>query len=591
MQKLKPLLIVAFLVGCGGAPTNGASILPTTSGQLVVAPPTRAAGGGDATSSSSDSVEEAPLPMGEGGVTLPENIPGLEKTPTGLPVYRVEIPAADWAKFDTENRAAIDALVDSKFPAVFSSGSVQLEATIRLRGLTSRYYPKKSFRIDFPKGTDFGGRTEINLLATPIDKTFLLEPFFWEMMAQAGALAPFARKVELRVNGEYYGLMTDVESIGSKRFLRNHALPDDATIFRFRHNFDLTIQPDVYYYKDRIIQIKNNASYELGDAIGFVEGLNHTPQDQFAAWLSGRMDVPRFIDYMVGDALISNDSIQSSDSYLVHDKTNDWWWYVPWDLNNSSLISYENYGHAQVTDAAYAKHTPLPWTIYEYAFRPLSHEETKPRWGVLSTRIIDTPEFRAIFIQRLKEALDTKFNSQALNPYVDNLYAQIEASALADSYADPVRVKGGPAWLKQYIADRHDYLLSYIPKLESLGQNGVYINEVGSGFVELYNSTGLPYDLSGYYMSNNLHKPTEYTFPSGTVIPPGGFFVVKAVPISESGGEVGLFKPTTLDEGLAGDSGVIDLVYFGAVSSSTSYARTPTGSETWATQNPPTPGS
>ena len=590
MRKLNFLFVVAMLVACGGSPTNTTIILPTSSGQLVVAPPTRAAGSGDATPSS-DAVQEDPLPVGEGGVTLPENIPGLEKTPAGLPVYRVEVAAVDWARFDTVDRAALDALADAKFPAVFSSGSVQLEATIRLRGLTSRYYPKKSFRIDFPKGTDFGGRTEINLLATPIDKTFILEPFFWEMMAQSGALAPFARKVELRVNGVYYGLMTDVESIGSRRFLRNHALPDDATIFRLRHNYDFSIQPDLYYYEDRIIQIKNKTSFELGDAVGFVEALNHTPQDQFAAWLAARIDVPRFINYMVGDALISNDSVQSSDSYLVHDTTNDFWWYVPWDLNNSSLISYENYGHAQVTDSAYAKHTPLPWTIYEYAFRPLSHDETKPRWGVLSTRVIDTPEFRAIFIQRLKEVLDTKFNSQALNPYVDNLYAQIEASALADSYADPVKIKGGPAWLKQYIADRHDYLVSYLPQLESLGQSGVYINEVGSGFVELYNSTGSPYDVSGYYVSNNLHTPTQYTLPAGTVVPPGGFFVVKAVSISASGGEVGLFKPTTLDEALAGDSGVIDLVYFGPVSSSASYARTPTGSETWATQNPPSPGS
>jgi len=127
MRKLTFLLIVALLVGCGGAPTNKPLILPTSSGQLVVAPPTRAAGGGDATPSSSDTSEEDPLPIGEGGVILPENIPGLEKTPSGLPVYRVEVAAADWAKFGTVDRAAVDALANTEFPAVFSSGTVQLQ--------------------------------------------------------------------------------------------------------------------------------------------------------------------------------------------------------------------------------------------------------------------------------------------------------------------------------------------------------------------------------------------------------------------------------------------------------------------------------
>lgn len=44
-----------------------------------------------------------------------------------------------------------------------------------------------------------------------------------------------------------------------------------------------------------------------------------------------------------------------------------------------------------------------------------------------------------------------------------------------------------------------------------------------SDWVELYNSTGVDYDLSGHYMSDRLNNLTKWQFPAGALIPANGF--------------------------------------------------------------------
>ncbi len=66
---------------------------------------------------------------------------------------------------------------------------------------------------------------------------------------------------------------------------------------------------------------------------------------------------------------------------------------------------------------------------------------------------------------------------------------------------------------------------------------GVYIAEVSAAgaaksgandWVELYNGGESPVDLSGWYLSDSLKDTKKWQFPAGTVVAPGGYFVVEA---------------------------------------------------------------
>lgn len=115
-------------------------------------------------------------------------------------------------------------------------------------------------------------------------------------------------------------------------------------------------------------------------------------------------------------------------------------------------------------------------------------------------------------------------------------------------------------------------------------------------WIELWNRTEAPADLSGWYLSDNPDRPRKWRFPDGTTIPPGGFLVVWA---DEDGGDApGLhanFKLSADGEQVLlvdrDDRGnpVMDFVTFGRQRSDVSYGRVPGRPERWAFMTP-TPG-
>ncbi|MDD3336181.1 MAG: lamin tail domain-containing protein [Eubacteriales bacterium] len=76
--------------------------------------------------------------------------------------------------------------------------------------------------------------------------------------------------------------------------------------------------------------------------------------------------------------------------------------------------------------------------------------------------------------------------------------------------------------------------------IRSFNPTGVYLSEVMASnssttlgatastvdFIELYNSTSQPVDLSFYGLSDNLKRPRKWQFPSGTTIAPGEYKII-----------------------------------------------------------------
>lgn len=115
---------------------------------------------------------------------------------------------------------------------------------------------------------------------------------------------------------------------------------------------------------------------------------------------------------------------------------------------------------------------------------------------------------------------------------------------------------------------------------EFLADNqSINMNEYGQyqDWIELYNTTSIPLDLFGLYLSDNFTNPTKFAFPANTIIPANGYLLVWAdenattstythtnFKLSASGEEIMLSNSTGL---------VFDSVSYGAQSANTAYAR------------------
>ena len=122
------------------------------------------------------------------------------------------------------------------------------------------------------------------------------------------------------------------------------------------------------------------------------------------------------------------------------------------------------------------------------------------------------------------------------------------------------------------------------------------INEVlpngGDGSVdavELFNATGRPIDIGGWYLSDSSRDLMKYEIPSGTIVPGNGYFVIDGrsfnpTPQNPAVDHFALSGTNGDDVWLvvAGDdghvSGFIDHVSFGPSRVAESFGRLPNGS-------------
>lgn len=125
-------------------------------------------------------------------------------------------------------------------------------------------------------------------------------------------------------------------------------------------------------------------------------------------------------------------------------------------------------------------------------------------------------------------------------------------------------------------------------KINELYSRGTVGNE---DWIEIYNPATTAMDISGYkiYDSGGQagSKPKK-EFPSGTVIPAGGFFVIVVDDTLDSGFGLSSSGETVWLEDAA--SSIIDSISFPALGVDTSYGRNPNGSANWAILTPPTKG-
>jgi len=129
---------------------------------------------------------------------------------------------------------------------------------------------------------------------------------------------------------------------------------------------------------------------------------------------------------------------------------------------------------------------------------------------------------------------------------------------------------------------------------ELMPSNSTIPDPVGEfdDWIELYNTTGSPVDLSGYFLTDNKANLKRWEIPAGTSIPAFGFLIVWADDDALQPGLHASFKLSAAGESAilsAPGPKILDEVSFPAQSQDLSYSRSPDGSGKFVWKNP-TPG-
>ena len=234
---------------------------------------------------------------------------------------------------------------------------------VRLKGNSSYMHPgdKKSFKIDFNKfisGQNYDGLKKLNFSNGFKDPTCMREKLFFDVCREVGVPAPRASFAEVTFNGEPWGFYTVVEQIDDQ-FLDWNIQEDSGNLFKAGDNFGggrpwrrrwrcgsrpVHYGNDQLVYEERYELKSNEDANDWSDLMSFLDFVNNTTADAFAAGIDFRMDVDGFLRSAALDMLFSNldtytGSARTTTSTTTWTRTCGKW--IKWD-GNEAFGSYAN---------------------------------------------------------------------------------------------------------------------------------------------------------------------------------------------------------------------------------------------------------
>ena len=327
---------------------------------------------------------------------------------------------------------------DVEYPATMSWASPLIFESVdsvgfRLRGNTSRQSRKKSFKVSFNsfrQGGKWKGLEKLNLNGEHNDPSIMRSKLSWDLFQDFGVPASRANHVRLEINGEYFGLYTNVEHV-DEVFLRRHfgRLPggEDGNLYKSLWPADLTyLGPTGDAYRPggdrRPYDLTQGASDAEGydDLASFISVINNSSDASFAASLERAFDVNGFLRAQAVTTLTGSWDTYwflKNNFYLYHNPATDRWYYLPFDFDNTFGIWWSGIWPS------------LNWAtrdVYDWGHP----QESRP----LMERILEVPEFRERYTYHLRDLIETLFIPERLEADIDRLKAMTESAARVDGY-------------------------------------------------------------------------------------------------------------------------------------------------------------
>jgi hypothetical protein len=288
-------------------------------------------------------------------------------------------------------------------------GTSLVDVGLRFKGNSSYMFGqgiKKPFKIDvgrYVKGQTLFGLSGFNLHNNAFDPTLMREGLSYQLMRDAGMITPrvaFAL-VYLSVEGlherKLAGLYVTVEDV-SKPMLKSSFATSAGLLLKPENAFNLQYLGDEFEKYERIYRPKSGAGQGLDERLIGLTKLIHKADDAtFAREIGSYLDVPAFLRFVAGNAMLSNlDSFLSTghNFYIyVHPETKRAY-FVSWDLN-LSFGTFDWVG-----------------TLKDQADLSLVQPYVKP--NRLTERLLAIPEQRAAYLAEVKRMAEGPFAPEAV---------------------------------------------------------------------------------------------------------------------------------------------------------------------------------
>ena len=315
-----------------------------------------------------------------------------------------------------------------EFPATFVYSSSVLYDSVsnvgfRIRGNTSIYSGKKSFKVSFntfTQGGKFLGVEKLNLNGEHNDPSIMRAKLSWELLRNIGLPGSRTSYILLYINGEYRGVYLNVEHI-DEEFTRKVFDDGSGNLYKCLYPADLTWRgpdPEDYNYEvngRRPYHLQGNRTEEdYSDLARFITALNQTGLQFLPYELETLFNVDDYLKFAAFDILIGNWDgyiYNKNNFYLYHNQRSGRMEFLAYDLDNTLGIDW--------IGRDWATRDPYTWD-----------HESRP----LFSRLMDVPQYREQFTYYLDHFREDYFTNAFIRGRAAEIAALIGPHVQNDPY-------------------------------------------------------------------------------------------------------------------------------------------------------------
>ncbi len=327
-----------------------------------------------------------------------------------------------------------DVLSDHYFKALFiydfGTGRDTLQDVgFRLRGNTSRFSQKKSFKISFNEyepGRRYQEVKKINLNGQHNDPTLVREKLFYDSWKNAGLAERRTSFVRMYINQVYYGLYSNLEEF-DKDWLDRVYGDKSGNLYKCTYPADLVyhgtnqqtyknIQSSSYTDGRAYDLQTNETADDYSDLVDLITLLDKPADSLFAVQIETKINIDGLLKAFALDVASGNwdDYMYNMNNYFLYHRTDtDKFEFITYDTDNTFGVDWVN--------RDWATRDCLDW---------ISHSQSRP----LAEKILSVPQFRSKYQQYLNTITQTITNPDIIFPYIDSMETLITGPAIEDTF-------------------------------------------------------------------------------------------------------------------------------------------------------------
>lgn len=321
-------------------------------------------------------------------------------------------------------------------------GDSTYRINIAYRGSYTREMRKRSYTFYFNEEKKFFDARMIHLNAEYRDPSLMRNKLSFDFFKELKVLAPNSQHIRLFRNDELKGLYLQLESVDDL-FLKKRNLPEGPIYYAENNNANFSLTRDGRKKRSRLSGYYQAFGTSTDDQHlrEFISKINTTSKFDFPEIILQYLNIDTFLGWLIGAVCTMNNDGFTHNYSLYRNKVTGLYEIMPWDYDGT---------WGRKISGGVMDHTYVPF------------EGNKENH--LIDLILQVPEFRKMYKEKLEEILETKFTVGFMEDKVMKLHQSIRPDFLLDPYKKHKidLFDQEPDFIFQFIHKRNEYLKSKI---------------------------------------------------------------------------------------------------------------------------------